>query len=461
MNQKEINSAAEAIRKRLFLLLFQSFSVVFIVVLILILGSMFFLYYRVSNFYPPFRPMLSNVLEAYYQGHGNWEGVQTLLPQGPRAPMNMEQNEWFDSLLLDADGRVILDHGLPVSPRLGELYRPMPDESLVPLRVNSRIVGTLIVTRQPSGFDVLSSLLIPFGTTTVFLGILTVLIGLLLSRRLINPLAEVIAASHAMTTGNLGARVKVQGPDDLQMLSDSFNQMAVSLEKNDRDQRNLIADIAHELRTPLSIIQGKLEGIVDGIYPSDQAHIQPILNETRQLEHLITDLDVLAQADSNQLKFALMNVNLADLAGNSIKLFEAEASEKKITVKLRTTRNTPPVTGDPQRISQVINNLLGNAIRYIPEKGKVEVDVHPVEDGVELTVSDNGPGIPESELPEIFNRFWRGDKSRARVSGGAGLGLAIARQFVEIQSGRIYAVNRPGGGLTVGFVLPAASINHP
>jgi len=460
MNQREINTAVESIRKRLFLLLFQSFTVVFIVVLILILGSMFFLYYRVSNFYPPFRPMLSNVFEAYYQGKGSWEGVQKLLPQGPRDPMSMEQNEWFDSLLLDTDGRVILDHGMPVSPRLGEKYRPMPDESPVPLRVNGRMAGMLIVTRMPGGFDVLSSLVLPFGTTTVFLAILTVLIGLLLSRRLINPLAEVIAASHAMTTGNLGARVKVEGPDDLQMLSDSFNQMAASLEKNDRDQRNLIADIAHELRTPLSIIQGKLEGIVDGIYPSDQAHIQPILNETRQLDHLITDLDMLAQAESNQLKFSVMNVNLADLAGSSVKFFEAEASEKKISVKLKIARNTPNVSGDPQRISQVINNLLGNAIRYIPEKGKVEVDVRPVVDGVELTVSDNGPGILDDELQFIFKRFWRGDKSRARVTGGAGLGLAIARQFVEIQGGRIYAVNRPGGGLVVGFVLPAVSTNQ-
>ena len=455
MNQAEIKSASEAIRKRLFLLLFQSFTVVFIIVLILILGSMFILYYRVSNFYPPFRPMLSNVLESYYLGHGSWDGVQRLIPPGPQNPMSMEWNEWRDSLLLDTEGRIILDHGNPASPLTGMIYRPLPDESPVPLRSEGHTVGLLIVTRMPSGFDTLNSLVLPFGTTTVFLGILTVLIGLLLSRRLINPLAEVIAASHAVSTGNLTARVAVEGPDDLQVLSESFNRMATSLEKNDHDQRNLIADIAHELRTPLSIIQGKLEGIMDGIYPSDQGHIQPILEETRQLEHLITDLDMLAQAESNQLKFTPMDVDLAALARSSVKFFETEAAEKKIKIKVTVEKSISMVKGDPQRISQVINNLLGNAIRYIPEKGRVDIELHSVEDGVELSVSDNGPGVPEEELPQIFNRFWRGDKSRARVTGGAGLGLAIARQFVEIQGGRIYANNRPEGGLTVRFVLPA------
>jgi signal transduction histidine kinase len=456
MNQSDIKTASEAIRKRLFLLLLQSFTAVIIIILILVLGSMFFLFYRVSNFYPPFRPMLSNVLESYYLGHRSWEGVENLLPKGPRDPMSMDQNEWWDSLVLDQEGKIILDHGMKDSPRVGLVYRPFPEDSPVPIRVKNETVGTLVVTRMPSGFDALNSLVLPFGTTTIFLGILTVVIGMLLSQRLINPLAEVIAASRAVTSGNLAARVKVQGPDDLRVLSDSFNQMASSLEKNDKEQRNLIADIAHELRTPLAIIQGKLEGIVDGIYPSDDAHIQPILQETVQLERLITDLDMLAQAESNQLKFTMLAVNLDGLAKNAVENFEAEASEKEITVLLHVDETIPDVLGDPQRISQVINNLLSNAIRYIPAGGKVDIQTRRLDDGVELTVVDDGPGIPEEELPNIFDRFWRSEKSRSRASGGAGLGLAIARQFIEIQGGRIWASNRPEGGLIVGFVLPAA-----
>ena len=346
--------------------------------------------------------------------------------------------------------------GWRIRPELAWIYRPFPEDSPVPIRIKNEVVGTLVVTRMPSGFDVLNSLVLPFGTTTIFLGILTIVIGMLLSQRLINPLAEVIAASRAVTSGNLAARVKVQGPDDLRVLSDSFNQMASSLDKNDKEQRNLIADIAHELRTPLAIIQGKLEGIVDGIYPSDDAHIQPILQETVHLERLITDLDMLAQAESNQLKFTLLAVNLDDLAKKAVDNFEAEASEKKITVQVHSDETIPDVLGDPQRISQVINNLLSNAIRYIPAGGKVNIQTRRLDDGVELTVVDNGPGIPEEELPHIFDRFWRSEKSRSRASGGAGLGLAIARQFIEIQGGRIWANNQPEGGLEVGFVLPAA-----
>jgi signal transduction histidine kinase len=456
MNQSDIQAAAAAIRKRLFNLLFQSFIAVIIIILILVLGTMFVVFYRVTNYYPPFRPMLSSALESYYLGHGSWEGVHSMVPQGPRDPMSMNQNEWWDSVLLDQENRVLLDHGAANSPRIGRIYQFMPDDSSVPIRISGQQVGTLVVTRSPSGFDLLNTLLLPFGTIAFFLGILTLVIGLLLSQRLINPLAEVIAASRAVTSGNLAARVKVQGPDDLRVLSDSFNQMAGALEKNDKEQRSLIADIAHELRTPLSIVQGKLEGILDGIYPPDTAHIEPILLETCQLERLISDLDTLAQADSNQLKFHLTNVDLKDLARQAAENFEAEAGEKKITITCLPEKGVPNVTGDSQRISQVINNLLINSIRYIPEGGEIVIHTGKVDDGVELVVSDNGPGIPDQDIPFIFDRFWRSEKSRSRAWGGAGLGLAIARQFIEIQGGRIWAVNRPEGGLSVGFVLPVA-----
>lgn len=453
MNQADIQAAAAAIRKRLFNLLFQSFLAVIILILILVLGGLFLIFYRVSNYYPPFRPMLSNTLEAYYAGKGDWTGIQSIVPQSPRDPMNMEQNEWWDSILLDMDSRIIVDHGRTDSPFIGHIYRPEPGESPVPLMRGNQIIGTLVITRPPTSIDTLNSLIVPFGTITLFLGILTLIIGLLLSQRLITPLAEVIAASRAVTMGNLSARVKVQGPDDLRVLSDSFNQMAGELEKNDREQRGLIADIAHELRTPLSIIQGKLEGIVDGIYPADRAHVQPILQESQQLDSLITDLDMLAQADSNQLAFSRIPVHLEKIARQAKESFEAEALEKKITLLCNSEKKIPVVMADPQRISQVINNLVSNAIQYIPEGGQVILRTEKTQNGVELSVSDNGPGISEKDLPKIFDRFWRGEKSRSRAHGGAGLGLAIARQLIEIQGGRIYAANRPEGGLVVGFIL--------
>lgn len=454
MNQADIHTAAAAIRKRLINLLLQSFTAVIIVLLILVMGAIFLIFYRVSNFYPPFRPALSGVLESYYLGRGSWDGVETLVPQNPPGFLSMEQNEWRDSVLLDLNDRVLIDHGNIASPLVGQPYQPVPGDSPVPLSQSGTHIGTLVVTHLPSSFDVLNTLVFPLGTMIVFLGILTIVIGLLLSQRLINPLAEVIAASKAVTSGNLTARVKVEGSDDLQVLSESFNRMAGSLEKNDKDQRDLIADIAHELRTPLAILQGKLEGIMDGIYPPDKAHIQPILQQTRQLEGLISDLDMLAQADSNQLKFHYTAVSLDALVRQTMVDFEAAAAGKNITLRRKSERNLPRVLGDPQRVSQVIDNLVGNAIRYIPEGGEVVIQIQKVNDGVQLTVSDNGPGIPEADLPRIFDRFWRGEKSRSRAWGGAGLGLAIARQFVEIQGGHIRAGNRPEGGLMVSFVLP-------
>ncbi len=456
MNRTEPQNASTAIRKRLFNLLFQSFSAVIIIMVIVVLGIIFILYYRVINYYPPFRPILSDTLEAYYLGHGNWEGIELLVPREPFDPMSMDQNEWRDSVLLDNENNVILDHGTVDSPNIGHEYRLMPGDSPVPIRVSGRDVGILVVTRAPTGIDVLDTLALPFGTIVLFLGILTFVIGSLLSTRLVKPLSEVIAASRAMSVGNFSTRVEVEGPDDLRMLSDSFNQMAESLEQNDKNQRGLIADIAHELRTPLAVIQGKLEGIMDGIYPVDTAHVQPILEEAIRLENLISDLDVLTQADSNQLKFNITAIDLNQLAVKSIQLYETSAVRRQIKMRHKPEKNIPMAAGDPQRVSQVINNLVSNAIRYIPEKGSVTITTFQVEDGVGLRVCDNGPGIPEEDLPHIFDRFWRVDKSRSRDLGGAGLGLAIARQFIEIQGGRIFAENRPEGGLEIGFVLPLA-----
>jgi two-component system OmpR family sensor kinase/two-component system sensor histidine kinase BaeS len=288
-----------------------------------------------------------------------------------------------------------------------------------------------------------------------FLAILTVVIGLLLTRRMVLPLAEVTAAAKEVADGDLSARVRVEGPDDLKILSDSFNQMADALERNDRERRDMLADIAHELRTPLTVLRGKLEGILDGIYPADQEHIVPALEETYLLERLVDDLRLLTLAESRQLPFEKKELDLNDLSRHVISLFQAQAEENKIHLELEGDEIHPQALLDPQRTEQVIGNLIGNALRYVPEGGRVWVDVRRDGDTVLVSVNDNGPGVPEDELPHLFNRFWRGDKSRARASGGAGLGLAIARQLVEAQGGRISAANLPGGGLQVRCEFPA------
>jgi len=327
------------------------------------------------------------------------------------------------------------------------------------LQVNGKQVGTLILWRGSylSTLPFVFTVLRPALFLSFLPALLTLLIGMLLMRRMVTPLSEVIAGAQAVAAGDLSARVRVRGPDDIRALSDSFNQMADSLERNDRERRAMLADIAHELRTPITVVRGRLEGILDGVYNADDGQIAQALDQTYLLERLVDDLRLLTLAEARQLHFDQKPVNLGELAERSVSLFEAEAIEHKIHLTLHVDPGLKIIQADPQRLEQVISNLMNNAVRYVPDGGTVEVRVANNKDQVQLEVSDNGPGIPEADLPHIFDRFWRGDKSRSRSSGGTGLGLKIAKQFIEAQKGTIFAYNQPGGGLLAGFSLPG----HP
>jgi two-component system OmpR family sensor kinase/two-component system sensor histidine kinase BaeS len=211
----------------------------------------------------------------------------------------------------------------------------------------------------------------------------------------------------------------------------------------------MFADIAHELRTPLSVIRGRLEGVVDGIYPEDGPQISMALEQTYLLQRLVDDLRLLTLAESRQLQFDKRNVDLGDLVERVLEMFSAEAQEKNILLSFPEKNGSLSAFFDPQRFEQVLSNLIGNALRYIPEGGKVWITASETHDGVRLTVNDNGPGISNEDLPFIFDRFWRKEKSRARVSGGTGLGLAIAKQLIEAQGGKIRARKLFEGGLQI------------
>jgi len=239
----------------------------------------------------------------------------------------------------------------------------------------------------------------------------------------------------------------------LRRLSESFNEMATSLERNDRERRDMLADVAHELRTPLSVIRGRLEGIVDGIYSENGPQVSMALEQTYILQRLVDDLRLLTLAETRQLPFDKRDVNVGNVMDRVIEMFSAEAQEKNISLSFSEKNGNLSALVDSQRFEQVISNLIGNAIRYVPEGGKVWVTVNQVDAGLRITVNDNGEGLPAEDLPYIFDRFWRKDKSRARISGGTGLGLAITKQLVEAQEGTIEARNLPEGGLQVIVVL--------
>jgi len=291
--------------------------------------------------------------------------------------------------------------------------------------------------------------MLPAGIVSSILAFFLVVVAILLIRRYINPLADVIYAARAVADGKFDTRISSEGPQDLRSLSDSFNEMASSLERNDRERRDMFADIAHELRTPLTIIRGRLEGIVDGIYAADSGQVSLALEQTYLLERLVDDLRLLTLAETRQLHFEKKSVDLAQLAQHAMDMFAAQAREKNISLALEKGNDDFTIELDPQRTEQVIGNLIGNALRYIPEGGKVWIVLERTAEAIRLEINDNGAGVPAEDLPFLFDRFWRKDKSRSRSSGGTGLGLAIAKQLIEAQGGKITAGNLPEGGLQV------------
>jgi two-component system OmpR family sensor kinase/two-component system sensor histidine kinase BaeS len=445
------HKSVHQIRRRLLGLLLQAFGLVVLLTVVLLLGL--FMWAVRQDFF--LRPPANRVLEGYYLGRGSWEGVGAVVPlvdDDERASDRL----WQSLILLDEGGRVLLDHGRADSERVGQWYSPVEGEWRFPLRAHGAQVGTLVLALDQPLLEPLvlaAGVLVPVVALSLPLGALTLLIGFLLAQRFINPLADVIAAARAVADGTLSTRVPVRGPGDLRALTDSFNHMADALERSDRERRAMLTDIAHELRTPLTVMRGRLEGIVDGVYPADVAHIAPVLEETYTLERLVDDLRTLTLAEARQLHFDLRPVDLGELAERAASLFDAEAQEKRVALAVKIEAGLECVSADPQRLAQVIGNLLSNALRYAPEGGRIELLVRRVTDGVELCVADDGPGVPEADLPRIFDRFWRGDKARTRATGGAGLGLAIARQLVEAQGGALSAHNNSAGGLSVSLVL--------
>ena len=285
-----------------------------------------------------------------------------------------------------------------------------------------------------------------------------VVVGLVAWRsfsRLINPLARVIAAADAVAEGDLSVRVPESGPGEFGRLARSFNRMVAELERSDHLRRSLTADVAHELRTPLSILQGNLEGILDGVYQPDAEHIDLLLDETRRLNRLVEDLRTLSLAEAGQLSLQHEPVDLAELLGDVATSFsgQAEASGVNLKVTIEPGPEALIVTGDAGRLDQVLNNLVANALQHTLAGGTITLSAARSPGGMCLKVADNGRGIPAEDLPNIFDRFWRGDERR---QSGTGLGLAIARQLVQAHGGSISVESQLNQGSTFTINLPGS-----
>jgi two-component system OmpR family sensor kinase/two-component system sensor histidine kinase BaeS len=288
-------------------------------------------------------------------------------------------------------------------------------------------------------------------------------VGRLVARRYTSPLSETMQAADSLAEGDLSARVKVEGSGEFLQFSRSFNRMAEALETADRQRRELLADVAHELRTPLTIIQGNLEGLRDDVYEATPEHIDLIIDETQKLGRLVDDLRLLTLAEAGQLPLDLQTLDVRQLLLDVREAFAYQAAEAEIALKVQVSGTLPTLIADPQRLGQVLSNLVTNALRHTPAGGTVTLGTAPLPESfrIEFWVADTGEGIAAQDLPRIFDRFWRGDPARSHEAGaGSGLGLAIAKSLVEAHGGRIRAESQPGQGTVVRLVLPTLATDQ-
>jgi two-component system OmpR family sensor kinase/two-component system sensor histidine kinase BaeS len=268
-------------------------------------------------------------------------------------------------------------------------------------------------------------------------------------RRVGSPLGDVVEAANRVASGDYAARVVEHGPPSLRTVGHAFNSMAARLESQDRQRRQLMADIAHELRTPLSVIQGRIEGLLDGVYLRDDGQLGQVLAETRMLARLVEDLRTLAHAESGTLTLQKEPTDVVILAQEVVDTFSGEARNGEVSFRVNASPYLPLVFVDPLRLREILINLLSNALHHMPTKGLISIDLSATGDRITVKVADTGTGIAAEDLPKIFDRFHKGATSK-----GSGLGLAIARNLVTTHGGNIRADSQPGHGTTITFSLP-------
>ena len=409
---------------------------------------------------------LVDELAAYYQAHGSWNGAEALL-----AGASAMISHWpVNFALIDAQGNVVYDAraGSDTPPALLDTTRKLL------VQVGGQTVGYLKVARLNLGAGpapeqfLLGQVSRDLLTLAIISSVIGIVFGVLMSRSLTAPLRRLAQAARAIGARNLSQRVEVSGSDEVKELARDFNEMAAALEQGETLRRNLVADVAHELHTPLSVLQGNLRAVLDDVYPLEKAEVARLYDQTRLLSRLVNDLRELAQAEAGRMPLNKHSTDLAHLVNSAVTMFSPIAEANGVTLSAQLPADLPPVQADSARMAQVLHNLLTNALRYTPSGGTISVSAGS-ENGAAgqprrlwLAVRDTGEGIPPEHLPHIFERFYRVDPARRRAAGGTGLGLAIVRAIVEAHGGEIVATSDgvPGHGSTFTVHLPLDGINE-
>ena len=419
-------------------------------------------------------------LGQYYEDAGSWDGVDAILsqvrivPAGAMPGTMMDRRpgtiDWQDEqihlILADADGQVVYDGE---GGRIGRTLDRNEQAAAQDIEVDDQIAGQLVVSRP-----IQSAILGPLEHAFVerlrwilaigglIAGTLGALFGLGLSRSLTAPLQRLAMAARAVGRRDFSQRVEVEGSAEVAEVAQTFNEMTSALQESEEQRQNLVADIAHELRTPLSVVQGNLRAILDDVYPLEKAEISRLYDETRLLSRLVDDLRELALADAGQLRLNLRPTDTCQVIGMMADNLSMVAEAQQVSLKTEVPEGLPLVQADSDRLAQVLRNLLVNALHHTPPGGTITVSARSVGSAVQVSVADTGEGIPPEDLLHVFERFWRADRARAlgtqagseRWARRSGLGLSVAESLIEAQGGRIWVESELGRGTTFHFTLP-------
>jgi signal transduction histidine kinase len=457
----------------------------FTLVIIVTIGSVFFFTYRTTRHeIGQAEQRLEQIqdtrieteLSRYYQFTGSWEGVQDIIVQwgnlyGRRIILTDRDN----TVLADSDESMIgssytddkdsqpMALILPPGQLFGLVLPTSPTQSLGPA-AQKYTIGILHVLPGDAADINSAALSITYDTIGKYFiwgGLVAIAIALLLtyffSRRILAPMKALINATRHFGKGDFSRRVDEKEKGELGELAQSFNSMATDLERTERLRRNMVADVAHELRTPLSNLKGYLEAVSDGLVKPDKNTIRSLNEEATILSHLVDDLQELSLADAGEIRLNIQSENIGNLIKDTLTGIQAKATARGLALSADIPTTLPMVNIDSYRIKQVLLNLLDNAVAHTDKGGRITVKANQQDKMVRVSVADTGEGIPADELALIFERFYRVDRSRTRKTGGSGLGLTIAKRLVEAHGGTIEAESEPGRGSTFTFTLPVTN----
>ncbi len=385
-------------------------------------------------------------LVTYYNDQNSWNGIEAALPDSIKSSVPPNG----DVSITDANGRILatVKHVDPPKPEMST--------QSVPIVTDGQTRGYMLLT-LPRPFNE-DFYLRRVGTSILFAAVFTGIFGLVaaffVSRGLTAPVNRLAAAAKAVGRHDLDVRVQASGSREMIDLANAFNEMAADLQRGETLRREMLADTAHELRTPLSVLSANLRAMLDDVYPMDKAEVARLYEQVRLLSRLVNDLHELAQAEARQLHLDFFPIDVSELVEDLMQVYLPVAEADDIRLTSTVPRDLSPVSADPSRLAQVLHNLLGNALRHTPPGGTIHISVTQTPANTRIAVSDTGEGIPAEHLPHIFDRFYRVDRTRARETGGSGLGLAIAKAIVEAHNGTIGASSSPEKGSTFTITLP-------